>query len=199
MAKRTWCLEHWNCHHCPSLLFVKSLNDVGLLIGFCFLGFFFLEREELFPRVGCGCKEIRGDTGCKEQGLVGGKTGFTLILICWGPRASYFTALDFVFLTCDLTQGRQGGLVSGHLTILSPRSVLARPLWDCAVTVPLCVFHGHVWVGRRWTLKGDDTEKWPSWGALRVTKWTVEEILLMCVLLFSHFLFHLEFLMTQSL
>lgn len=125
---------------------------------------FVLEKEEL-PRVGLGVKKWEAAQGSvKSHGLIGGKTGFSLIVICWGPWASDFTWV-LVLPSYDVTQGRWDGVVSSHLKF-SLRSVLARHPGSCAVTFPLCVSRGlvHGWklCGRwRLTLKGEDTEKWP--------------------------------------
>lgn len=119
----TWCLENYNSHHCPLLVFMKNLSHVVLPI--------ILKGKSCFP--GCtGYKETEAAwRHVRSHGLAGGKTGFCFDSdLLWSlGQLFYFPG----FLFC-LRETGWGGFLS--LDILS-KVYWVRFLWNCAVTFPL--------------------------------------------------------------
>lgn len=117
----TWCLENYNSHHCPLLVFMKNLSHVVLPI--------ILKGKSYFPVV-LDIKKWR-QRPVRSHGLAGGKTGFCFHSDLLGSLGQLFYFPGFLF---SLRETGWGGFLS--LDTLS-KVCWVRFLGNCAVTFPL--------------------------------------------------------------
>lgn len=150
-----------------------------------FFCLFVWKRKSYFPGWTVYVKKWEAPLGSvRSLGLVCGKTGFTLILICWGPWASYFTPMDFCFSYLwhnTRETGWTGFQSCDTLCEACFDQTLMRLCCRCSsLCLPwTCVQLEGGWLWQETTRRND-----PHAGLLGVYKWTVEDILLMCILSF---------------